>query len=227
MKRHWLQTGGRSLVVALLLVVAVAADATAPGSPSDGSPSRPRPMTLSEASWHYQPPDEPRELRLNDLIVVLVDEKTQVTSEGEMDRRKKADGKFKLKDWIVFDGLAVRPDPQSHGDPAIAGEMQSKYRAESELETRESMKFRIACRVIDIRPNGTLLLEGRREIQNNNESWEMWLMGTIRPEDVLPDNTVLSEDVAELRIIKRESGHVRDGYRRGFFMRFLDRFSPI
>ena len=51
--------------------------------------------------------------------------------------------------------------------------------------------------------------------------------GAVRPEDVLPNNTVLSENVAELRIIKRESGHVRDGYRRGFLTRFLDRFSPI
>ena len=184
-------------------------------------------MMLAEASWHFQPLEEPRELRLNDLIVVLVDEKSQVISEGEMDRRKKADGTFVLKDWIGLDGLAVRPDPQSEGDPGISGEMQSKYRAESELETRDSIKFQIACRVVDIRPNGTLLLEGRRQIQNNNESWEMWLMGTIRAEDVLPNNTVLSEHVAELRIIKREAGHVRDGYRRGFFMRFLDRFSPI
>jgi len=227
MNRHWLRTGGRSLGVALLLVVGMAADATAPSSPARGSPSRPRPMTLAEASWHYQPPEEPRELRLNDLIVVLVDEKTQVISEGEFDRRKKADGTFVLKDWIGFDGLAIRPDPQSEGEPAISGEMQSKYRAESELETRDSMKFQIACRVVDTRPNGTLLVEGRRQIQNNNESWEMWLMGSIRPEDVLPNNTVLSENVAELRIVKRESGHVRDGYRRGFFMRFLDRFSPI
>ena len=227
MNRHWLRTARRSLVVALLLVVGMAADATAPSSPPGGSRSRARPMMLAETSWHFQPPEAPRELRLNDLIVVLVDEKSQVISEGEMDRRKKADGTFVLKDWITLDGLAVRPDPQSEGDPGISGEMQSKYRAESELETRDSIKFRIACRVVDIRPNGTLLLEGRRQIQNNNESWEMWLMGTIRPEDVLPNNTVTSENVADLRIIKREAGHVRDGYRRGFFMRFLDRFSPI
>jgi flagellar L-ring protein precursor FlgH len=184
-------------------------------------------MTLAEASWHYQPPEEPRKLALHDLIVVLVDENTQVISEGEMDRRKKADGDFALDDWIGFDGLAIRPDPQSEGEPGIAGAMQSKYRAESSLETRDSIKFRIACRVVDVRPNGNLVLEGRRTIQNNEEAWEMWLMGTVRAEDVLPDNTVLSEDVAELRIIKRETGHVRDGYRRGFFMRLLDRFSPI
>ncbi len=209
------------------MAVGLGADVAAPRPQVDATRGLRRPMTLAEASWTYQPPEEPRELKLHDLIVVLVDEKTQVISEGEMDRRKKADGAFTLADWIVLDGLSVRPDPQSDGEPAIAGKMQSKYRAESELETRDSMKFRIACQVVDVRPNGNLLLEGRRAIRNNNDVWEMWLMGTVRPEDVLPNNTVLSENVADLRVIKRESGHVRDGYRRGFLMRFLDRFGPI
>jgi len=213
-------------LAALVLVVGVAADLSAPRSTTYGNTAAHRPLTLAETSWTYNA-KEPTEVKVNDLIVVLVDEKSQVISEGEMDRRKKADGTFALKDWIGISGLGVIPDPQTAGDPTISGEMQSKYRAESELETRDSIKFRISCRVVDIRPNGNLLIEGRRSIQNNNDVWELWLMGTIRATDVLPNNTVLSENVADLRIIKRESGHVRDGYRRGFFMRFLDRFSPI
>ena len=227
MKRRWIGPAGWSLVVFLLVLVGAGAEVVSPRAEIDATRPRRRPITLSEASWTYQPPEEPRELRLHDLIVVLVDEKTQVISEGEMDRRKKADGTFTLADWIKLDGLDLIPDPQSSGEPSISGKMQSKYRAESELETRDSMKFRIACEVADIRPNGNLLLEGRRMIRNNNDVWEMWLMGTVRPEDVLPNNTILSENVGDLRIIKRESGHVRDGYRRGFLMRFLDRFSPI
>ena len=227
MNGNWLRNVGWALVAALLPSLGMAQQMTAPSAASSRVGYRPPRLTLDRASWHYQPVEEPRKLELNDLIVVMVDEKTQVISEGEMDRRKKADGTFSLEDWIGFDGLAIRPDPQSEGEPGISGKMQSKYRAESSLETSDSMKFRIACRVVDVRPNGNLLLEGRRSIQNNNEAWEMWLIGTVRAEDVLPDNTVLSEDVAELRIVKRERGHVRDGYRRGFFMRFLDHFSPI
>jgi flagellar L-ring protein precursor FlgH len=89
------------------------------------------------------------------------------------------------------------------------------------------MRFRIACRVVDIRPNGNVLIEGRRSILNNDDTWEMSLIGVIRPEDVLPNNTVLSENVADLRIVKRETGHVRDGYRRGWFTRCLDMFQPF
>ena len=227
MSRVWHQTVLWSFVVAWVPVDALAAEAPALNPSPYSNLVRPRRRTLAESSWTYRQGEEPKEARLNDLIVVLVDEKSQVTSEGEMDRRKKADGTFSLKDWIGIHAGTLEPDKQQDGDPAITGEMQGKYRAESELETRDSMRFRIACRVVDIRPNGNVLIEGRRSILNNDDTWEMSLIGVIRPEDVLPNNTVLSENVADLRIVKRETGHVRDGYRRGWFTRCLDMFQPF
>ena len=218
---------GWSLPAALVLIGMVATEAWGQSSSLYGGSERGKPLTLANASWTYQPVEEPREIRLNDLITVVVNEKSQVISEGEMDRRKKADATWVLKDWIRFDGLAVRPDPQTSGDPTISGQMQNKYRAEAGLETRDAMKFNIACRVVDIRPNGNLVLEGRRSLRNNEEAWEMSLGGVVRPEDVLPNNTALSENVAELRIYKREAGHVRDAYRRGWFQKWLDKYQPF
>ena len=81
--------------------------------------------------------------------------------------------------------------------------------------------------MVDIRPNGNLVIEARRTIQNNDETWEQCLTGTVRREDVTPDNKVLSEDIAELRIHKRESGQVRDAYRRGWLVRFFEKWQPI
>jgi flagellar L-ring protein precursor FlgH len=95
------------------------------------------------------------------------------------------------------------------------------------LETRDSLKFRIAARIVDIRPNGNLVIEAHRQIRNNEEVWQQSLTGIIRREDVLPNNTVLSEDIAELQIDKREIGHVREGYRRGWLTRFYDRYAPF
>jgi flagellar L-ring protein precursor FlgH len=192
-----------------------------------GDPEQRGVLRLSDVSYGYIEVEPPKELRIHDLITVMVDESAQVLSEGEMDRRKKADGKFSLDDWILFDGFSVFPDPQTRGAPRITGKMENKYRAEGEMETRESMRFRIACEIVDIRPNGTLVLEGRRSIQNNKEQWELSLTGIARPEDILPNNTVLSEDLASLRIHKREAGHVRDGYRRGWLLKILDRYQPF
>lgn len=118
-----------------------------------GDPAQRAPLTLSQTAYGYQEAQPPKELKPHDLVTVMVDESTHVISEGEIDRRKKAEGKYVLTDWIGVDGLAIRPDPQSSGDPTVAGKVENKLRAEGELETNDSMKFRIACEIVDIRPN--------------------------------------------------------------------------
>jgi flagellar L-ring protein FlgH len=158
---------------------------------------------------------------------VQVSEKSIVISEGQMDRKKKAYGDLNLKNWILFKGLSAVPDPQSLGAPHIRGEVDNKMRSQANLETRDSMNLQLACNVVDIRPNGNLILEGRKTIKNNEDSWEYSLNGEIRAEDVLPNNTVLSTNISNLRILKRESGHVRDGYRRGWALEWLDKYQPF
>ena len=215
------------LVMATAVSSLLGATALAQSSSMLGDANLRGPLRLSDVSYGYIEVEPPKELKVHDLITVMVDQSAQVLSEGEVDRRKKADGKFALEDWIIFDGFAAIPDPQSKGDPKITGKMENKYRAEGELETRESMRFRLACEIVDIRPNGTIVLEGRSSIQNNSEQWELSLTGIARPEDILPNNTILSEDLASLRIHKREAGHVRDGYRRGWLLKIFDRYQPF
>jgi flagellar L-ring protein FlgH len=184
-------------------------------------------MTLERVSWTYQKVPEQRPVGLNDQVVVWVDASSVVISEGQMDRKKNGYGSLTLKDWILFKGLSVIPDPQSAGDPKIRGEVDNKLTSKADLETRDSMKFKMACKVVDIRPNGILVIEGFTSIKNNEEAWEYSLTGEIRADDVRPDNVVLSQSVANMRINKRESGHVRDGYRRGWALQWLDKYQPF
>ena len=81
--------------------------------------------------------------------------------------------------------------------------------------------------VVDVRPNGNLVLEAHKHVQQNNEIFDASLSGVVRRQDVLPNNTVLSEDVAELSIFKKEQGHIRDSWRRGWLWLFMDRHKPF
>jgi flagellar L-ring protein precursor FlgH len=149
-------------------------------------------------------------------------------SDGELRRRKDSRYDARLQDWIVLDGLrAVRPDPQSEGDPRIRGELRSDYRAIGELETSESLAFNLACEVVDIRPNGNLVLEGRSKIVLNDECWTYVLTGICRPEAIGPNNVVLSRDVINLDIKKSETGSVAAGYQRGWFQKLFDLIQPF
>jgi flagellar L-ring protein precursor FlgH len=192
-----------------------------------GAPGVRQELTLPGSSWYFRQLEPPRPIQRQDIITVIVDEKSQVISEGEVQRRKRAIIDARLQDWIRFDGLDLKPAPQADGDPRIRGSINSELRNEMELETRDGMRFRISARVVDIQPNGNLVLEARRHIQNNNEVWEQKLSGIVHGDDVLPNRTVLSEKIYDLKIEKCEQGHVRDAYKRGWLLRIVDKFKPF
>ncbi len=226
-RRTVLFNAGVIPLVALVLLATSCTEAWAQSSSLFGNPSRRRPLELRSHSWIYQAPTEPIPLKINDILTIIVDEKSQVISEGEIDRKKKAKLEAVLKDWVLLKNWTMYPDPQTAGDPKISGQWDNKIKSEATLETRDAMKFRIACRVVDIRPNGNLVIEGRRTIRNNHEIWEQAITGVIRSGDVMPNNTVLSENIAEMRVYKREAGQVRDGYRRGWMLKWLDSYQPF
>ena len=187
-----------------------------------------RSLTLANGSWTFTPPLPPQELRIHDIISIRVDELARMQSDGEMERRKNSLFDAVLKDWVFLDGFrSVRPAPQSKGDPRIQGQLNQLYRAESEMQTRESLAFNIAAEIVDIRRNGLLVMEAHKRVRVNHEVWEYSLSGICRKEDIGRDNVVLSRNILHLDIDKQERGHVRDGYRRGWFQRWFDHLQPF
>ena len=158
---------------------------------------------------------------MNDLITVMVVEASQVSSNNKIQRRKQGQLDATLSNFVKFKGLELVP---TVGGQQINGTLQGQFQAQSNLDTKDLMQFSIEARVVDIRPNGHLVLEGHQTMVNNEERWRRRISGIVRPEDVLPNNTILSEKVAELSIDKREEGMARDGYRRGWMFYLLDRF---
>jgi flagellar L-ring protein precursor FlgH len=188
------------------------------------------PLSLANSSFMYRklPPEaELRELQINDIITVLVDYRSSMISEGDAEARRNLSINAVLADWLKFDGKDIYPAEQQRGNPRVNGTLQSQYRTESEMELRDSLTFRIAAAVVDIRPNGNLVVEARREIRINEEVWMQSLTGVVRRQSIGPDRTVRSDEVAELRIEKREKGFINDAYSRGWFTKWYDKWKPF
>jgi flagellar L-ring protein FlgH len=205
-----------------------AREAARPIKPQDGPAVAEPGLKLSDASWIYTPTPPPREIQKHDIVSVRVDIMSRMQSDGELRRRKNGLYDARLNDWIIFDGLRwVKPSPQSDGDPRVRGELRSQYRSLGELETSESLALNIAAEVVDIRPNGNLVLEGRATTRINDETWTVTMSGMCRPDSIGPNNVVLSRDVINLDVRKIETGSVAAGYQRGWFQKLFDIFQPF
>jgi len=183
---------------------------------------------LAAASWTFVPPTQARNLRVHDIISIRVSETAQSRALGNAQSRKNLIYDARLEDWIRMVGLdTLKPSSQSDGDQRIRGQENEVYRSSSDLQTREEITFNIAAEIADIRPNGNLVISAHKNIKLNDNDWEVALSGICRPQDVGPDNVVLSKDIIDLNVNKVERGHVRDGYSRGWFTRWLARFKPF
>jgi len=191
-----------------------------------GYPAVP-PVMLNDASWTYQPAPPLRVFQKQDVVTIRVDEITRVMAEGNIDNRKRTLFDAIVNDWIRVVNFRFYPQPMIEGEPGIAFQSQSNYRADASVESRESMTFNIAATVVDIRPNGNLVLEARKHIRINDNLWETSLSGICRAIDIGPDNVVLSKDLIDLEIRKEDQGQLRDGVSRGWFQRWVDRFGPF
>jgi flagellar L-ring protein FlgH len=210
------------------------------GAPTPGSFAGPfpgmQPMMMDPSqnqnplasSWTFVPPSASRNLRVHDIISIRVSEIAQSNSLGNAQSRKNLIYDARLSDWVRLVGIdTIKPAKQSDGDQRVGGLENEVYRANSNLQTREEITFNIAAEIADIRPNGNLVISAHKTIKLNDNDWEVSLSGVCRPQDVGPDNVILSKDITELNVNKAERGQVRDGYARGWWSRWYAYLKPF
>lgn len=190
----------------------------------------PRGLTLENSSFMYTqlPPESmPRQLQKQDLITIMVDFRSRFLSEGNGQARKTQNLTAVLADWVRLENGSLKPALQRDGSPAVAGTLNSQNRSQSDLELLDSMSFRIGARIVDIQPNGNLVIEAHQTLRNNEEEWRISLTGVVRRESIQADRSVSSDAIYDLKIDKEEVGQVRDGYARGWLGRWYDRYKPF
>lgn len=85
----------------------------------------------------------------------------------------------------------------------------------------------IAVTVIDVLPNGNLLVAGEKQIGINQGSEFIRVSGVVNPTFILAGNVVSSNTVADARIEYRGSGYIDEAQTMGWLARFLQSAMPF
>jgi flagellar L-ring protein precursor FlgH len=133
------------------------------------------------------------------------------------------------------DNSAVTKDSRSTsiGGSVGASANSSKFGAEVDLSTanahtgsgqttrKENIRSRISARVTKIDEAGNLFIEGKRTTKINGETQTVTISGTVRPVDVLPNNSVYSYNILDLTLFIEGDGTVSKIQEPGLITKFL------
>lgn len=77
-----------------------------------------------------------------------------------------------------------------------------------------SLQLNLSGRVVDVLPNGVLVVEAVRDFTVGNDRQTVTLRGLVRPGDVAADNSVLSSQVTSVELAIKGRGAVADATSR-------------
>ncbi len=188
---------------------------------------RPRPdHMLQQSSLFAVSPPEPRTFRVHDLLQIVVRENSKASSSQELDAKKdyKLDIKvpdwpdFRLEDLLNFQIMAG----STAADPKLKVESKKDFKGEGNYEREDDMTARITAEVMEVLPNGNLIVEAHSLIRTDKEEASLKVTGMCRPEDVTAANTVQSSQLHDLKIEKMHKGELREASKKGLIAKILD-----
>lgn len=160
-----------------------------------------------------------RNFQVGDVITVLLDESTQASRSTNTKIERKATTPIpagfdlgRIKGIVPGINLS-NPSLNSEGT--------------GEAGQEATLKGWLAVSVIEVLPNGNLVVRGEKQLSLSEGSEVIQISGVIRPQDVSPNNTVLSRRLAHSQIAYRGTGELVSGSQPGWGMRAITRLWPF
>ncbi len=136
-------------------------------------------------------------MEVGDILTVRIVERASATGEANTSASRKNVFSGALEKFFGLD---------LHGHNEIAGKSEMTFEGKGKTERSDKFTATITVRVVEVLPNGNLRIEGRRDLIINNEHRYIILRGIVRPEDISPDNEVLSTKIADAEVIYKGKG---------------------
>ena len=223
-----------------LVAVGQAPVLTAIADPTSEPGYRPIVMPMPEATAvSYQPNSlfrsnskgffkDQRAHRVGDILTVMItiSDKAQIANKTDRSRSSTNDAGVTGVLGSVFDTV-IGDDLNVSADAAVGTNSGIKDNGSGSVNRSEKLETQMAAVVVQVLPNGNLVIEGHQEVRVNFERRDLVVSGIVRPEDIGADNTIDSSKIAEARISYGGKGQITDVQQPRYGAQVLDAILPF
>lgn len=163
-----------------------------------------------------------RAYRVNDVVVVRVEERADAERSASTDTSHKSWAGAGITGLPLLGPLL---QPLLPGVALPTSDLESETSADLRFEGRgdsgrsESLVATVSTMVKAVMPNGNLYVEGHRVILVNQEEHHLYVSGLVRPIDIDDDNAIDSSRIAEAHIEFVGQGVLTDAEAPGWLAR--------
>jgi flagellar L-ring protein precursor FlgH len=159
-----------------------------------------------------------RAMRPHDLISVIVDENLAASTDGTVKNSRASNASSQVSS--LFGPLHASSALQN----LVNQTSSSGLNAEGTSATNSSLSTVLGGHVIEVLPNGMLVIEAARQVEFSQQTQTIVLHGVVRPEDISQQNQILSTAISSLELQVRGKGIITDyTHRPNALVRLLQR----
>ncbi|MDD2539427.1 MAG: flagellar basal body L-ring protein FlgH [Desulfuromonadaceae bacterium] len=171
--------------------------------------------------------DDFKARRRGDIVTIVITETASASKEAKTDTSRGSTVNAGIPNFMGLENVGLLKNNVGDLSKLINASVDSSFKGSGTTSRQENLNATITARIINVLPNGNLMIEGRRNIKVNNEDQEIILEGTIRPRDISPNNTINSIYVADARISYSGRGIISDRQSPGWLMNIVDKLWPF
>ncbi len=140
---------------------------------------------------------------IGDVLTINISEESTIDNKAKRTLSKETTRSADFKGNIGLEHILPEvPSLNLGAGTTYSNTLDGKADYKDEREFTDS----ISVIIIDIMPNGNLVISGTRDRDIAGDIHEMEVSGIVRPSDIAFDNTIKSEQVANFSIVSRNKG---------------------
>lgn len=160
---------------------------------------------------------DPRANSINDIVTIRISETSTASNKAALTTSKKTQVQMGIDNFLGLEQTMGDKISDNFDNSSMVGATtNNSNQGEGESKRETTLSAYISARVIDVMPNGNLVIEAKKEVLVNKEKQIAVLSGIVRPRDISYDNIVESNKIADMQIKFSGKGPVSAQTKRGW-----------